>query len=94
MANEEKRNSKAAGFWSVLTSLVGHFIQSGRPMQNGFIESGNGKFRDYCLNLNRLASACDVRDTIDASCHQQNYEKPHRSLCEQSLGVFTGEAAC
>jgi hypothetical protein len=43
--------------WSFAQGVEQHFIQ---PMQNGYIESYNGKFRDECLNENCFVSLSDV----------------------------------
>lgn len=37
-----------------------HFIQPEKPTQNAFIESFNGKFREYCLDLHWFASLQDA----------------------------------
>jgi putative transposase len=42
-----------------------HFITPGRPMENGFIESFNGKFRDECLNENWFLDLADAREKIE-----------------------------
>jgi Integrase core domain len=42
-----------------------HFITSGRPTENGFIESFNGKFRDECLNENWFLDLADAREKIE-----------------------------
>ena len=51
------QTSKAMFFWSKRTGTKLHFIQPGKPTQNAFVESFNGKFRDYCLDLNWFAQA-------------------------------------
>ena len=38
--------------WAYENGVQLHFITPGRPMENGYIESFNGKFRDECLNEN------------------------------------------
>ena len=43
--------SKAMLFWVNARNVKLHFIQPGKPTQNVCVESFNGKFRDYCLNL-------------------------------------------
>jgi putative transposase len=75
------------------TEVKLHFIQPGKPTQNAFVESFNGKFRDYCPNLNGFASLDDARDTIDAWRYHYNYERPHRSLGKKPPAVFAKEAA-
>ena len=80
-------------FWSKRTGVTLQFIQPGKPTQNAFVESFNGKFRDYCLNLNWFASLDDARATIDAWQYHYNYERPHRSLGKKPPGVFAKEAA-
>lgn len=55
-------------------------IQPGRPMQNGYIESFNGRFRDECLNANWFATIADARQKIEAWRQDYNEERPHSSL--------------
>ena len=49
--NGPELTSKAMFFWARDRSIKLRFIQPGKPTQNAFVESFNGKFRDYCLNL-------------------------------------------
>ena len=93
MDNGPELTSKAMFFWSKRTGVTLHFIQPGKPTQNAFVESFNGKFRDYCLNLNWFASLDDARSTIEAWRYHYNYERPHRSLGKKPPAVFAREAA-
>lgn len=56
------------------------FIAPGKPMQNGHIESFNGRFRDECLNANWFASITDARRKIEAWRQDYNSERPHSAL--------------
>ena len=49
--NGPEFTSKAMFFWAKRTGVRLHFIQPGKPTQNAFAESFNGKFREYCLDL-------------------------------------------
>lgn len=84
---------KAMFFWSQRTKIKLHFIQPGKPTQNAFVESFNGKFRDYCLNLHWFASLADARSIIDNWRHHYNNVRPHRSLGKKPPAVFASEAA-
>lgn len=42
---------KAMFFWTKKSRVKLHFIQPGKPTQNAFVESFNGKFREYCLDM-------------------------------------------
>jgi putative transposase len=44
--------------------LQWHTIQPGRPMENGYVESFNGRFRDECLNENWFSDLADTREKI------------------------------
>jgi putative transposase len=55
-------------------------IQPGRPMQNGHIESFNGRLRDECLNANWFQNLADARNKIAAWREEYNGERPHSSL--------------
>ncbi len=71
--NGPEFTSKAMYFWSRRTGVKLHFIQPGKPTQNAFVESFNGKFREYCLNFNWFASIEDARSTIDDWQHHYNH---------------------
>lgn len=84
---------KAMFFWAKLAGVKLHFIQPGKPTQNAFVESFNGKFRDYCLNLHWFASLMDARETIDTWRDHYNHVRPHRSLGKKPPAVFAEEVA-
>ena len=54
-------------------------IEPGRPMQNGYIESFNGKFRDECLNEHWFTSLAQARDVISEWRRDYNEVRPHSS---------------
>lgn len=54
-------------------------IEPGRPMQNGYIESFNGKFRDECLNEHWFETLAWARATIAAWRQDYNEVRPHSS---------------
>ena len=80
-------------FWAKQAGVKLHFIQPGKPTQNAFVESFNGKMRTYCLDLHWFASIEDARSTIDAWQHHYNHVRPHRSLGKKPPAVFAKEAA-
>lgn len=57
-----------------------HFITPGRPMENGYIESFNGKFRDECLNENWFFDLADARRKIAEWKADYNHVRPHSAL--------------
>ena len=85
--------SKALFFWSRETGVKPHFIQPGKPTQNAFVESFNGKFRDQCLNLYWFRDLSDARRTIEDWRGHYNEVRPHRSLNGQPPAVFAKQAA-
>ena len=56
------------------------YIQPGRPMQNGYVESFNGRFRDECLNANWFATMNDARQKVESWRIDYNDDRPHSSL--------------
>lgn len=91
--NGPEFTSKAMFFWAKQIGVKLHFIQPGKPTQNAFVESFNGKFREYCLDLNWFASLEDARSTIDEWRVHYNHVRPHRSLGKKPPAVFAREAA-
>ena len=91
--NGPELTCKAMFFWAKRTGVKLHFIQPGKPTQNAFVESFNGKFRAYCLDLNWFASLEDARSTIEQWRTHYNHVRPHRSLGKKPPAVFACEAA-
>ncbi len=52
--------------WCQNTHVEWHYIAPGKPMQNGFVESFNGSFRDECLNETLFSSLTQARIEIAA----------------------------
>ena len=63
-------------------------IQPGRPMQNGHVESFNGRLRDECLNANWFRNLMDARAKIGAWQEEYNGERPHSSLGYRTPNEF------
>ncbi len=63
-------------------------IQPGRPMQNGYVESFNGRLRDECLNANWFQNLTDARAKIAAWREEYNSERPHSSLGYRTPNEF------
>jgi putative transposase len=57
-----------------------HHIDPGKPVQNAFIESFNGRLRDECLNEHDFISLDHARSVIEDWRQQYNRERPHKSL--------------
>jgi putative transposase len=55
-------------------------IQPGKPMQNGHVESFNGRLRDECLNTSWFRTLNDVRETLANWRREYNEKPPHSSL--------------
>lgn len=71
---------KVLDAWAYRKGLKLHFIEPGKPQQNCYIESFNGKFRDECLNEHWFVSMRHARETIAAWQREYNGERPHSSL--------------
>jgi putative transposase len=72
--------SKALDRWAYEHGVKLHFIQPGKPTQNAYIESFNGKFRDECLNEHWFVDLADARQKIEAWRLEYNTQRPHSSL--------------
>lgn len=66
--------------WSQEKGVEWQYIQPGKPMQNGYIESFNGKLRDECLNEHWFLSLKEAQNTIEKWRQDYNLERPHTSL--------------
>ena len=76
--NGPEGTSRAMFEWSERTGVRLRFIEPGKPVQNAFVESLNGKLRDECLNLHWFRSLRHAREGITAWRHHYNTERPTR----------------
>jgi putative transposase len=72
--------SNALDQWAHSHEVRLHFIRPGHPVENAFIESFNGKFRDECLNTNWFHSLAEARETVAQWLEDYNQRRPHSSL--------------
>jgi len=78
--NGPEFTGSALDAWAYSRDVKLHFIEPGKPTQNGYIESFNGKFRDECLNDNWFVGLPDARLTIEEWRRDFNGERPHSAL--------------
>ena len=78
--NGTEFTSNAILAWQEERDIEWHYIAPGKPMQNGFVESFNGKLRDECLNETLFAHLTEVREIIEAWRIDYNTNRPHTSL--------------
>lgn len=68
-----------------------HYIASGKPMQNGYAESFNGRMRDGLLNETLFLSLDHARVLIAASAEDYNQERPQSSFGHETPAAFAAE---
>jgi putative transposase len=66
--------------WAAQRGVHLHFIQPGKPVQNAFIESFNGKFRDECLNEHWFLTLQEAQLVIEAWRREYNEERTHSTI--------------
>ena len=82
--NGPEFTSNALNAWAYEKHIEHVFIDPGKPMQNGFIESFNGKLRDECLNLNWFHSLQEAREIIGHWKDEYNTVRPHSALGQKT----------
>jgi putative transposase len=80
MDNGPEMTSRALDQWAYERGLRLRFIAPGKPVQNAFIESFNGRLRDECLNLNWFLGIADARQIVEAWRLDYNQARPHTAL--------------
>ena len=78
--NGPELTSRALDQWAYEKGVRLHFIEPGKPVQNAFIESFNGRLRDECLNEHWFPSLADARRIIEWWRIDYNQNRPHSSL--------------
>jgi len=82
---------KALDLWAHQYGVQLHFIAPGKPVQNPYIESFNGRFRDECLNQHWFLTLEDARHIIAAWRDDYNHVRPHSSLGQQTPAAFAAQ---
>jgi putative transposase len=80
---------KALDEWAYRKGVKLHFIRPGKPVENAYIESFNGRLRDECLNEHWFVSLNHARAVIEEWRIDYNQERPHSSLGYLTPEEFT-----
>ena len=78
--NGTELTSNAILAWQQERDVEWHYIAPGKPMQNGFVESFNGRLRDECLNEHLFTNIKEAREIIEEWRIDYNTNRPHTSL--------------
>jgi putative transposase len=79
---------RAMELWALQASVQLCFIRPGRPVENGYIESFNGRLRDECLNVEWFTSLSDAREKLAAWRDHYNHRRPHSALDDRAPASF------
>lgn len=97
--NGSELTSRAMLEWQNATGVNWHYITPGKPTQNAFIESFNGRLRDELLNEEVFASLADARRKLTRWRYDYNTVRPHSALdgkspatARRALEQFDGSA--
>jgi len=83
--------SNAIFAWAKDQAIAWHFIAPGKPMQNGYIESFNGRMRDELLNESLFLGMSHARGVIAAWVIDYNTDRPHSSLGYRTPADYAAE---
>lgn len=84
--NGTELTSMAILRWRQESRVEWHYIAPGKPTQNAFIESFNGKLRDECLNETLFTSLNHARAVLAAWKEGYSHVRPHTSLGRRHVG--------
>ena len=83
--------SRALEDWAFARGVQLDFIRPGKPVENAFIESFNGRLRDECLNVHQFTSIDDAQAKIEAWRIDYNARRPHSSLGHLTPNEFVAQ---
>jgi putative transposase len=86
--NGTEFTGRALETWAMAHSVQLHFIRPGRPVENSYIESFNGRLRDEALNVEWFTSLEDARRKLAVWRHNYNHHRPHSSLNDRAPAEF------
>jgi putative transposase len=80
--------SKVLDAWAHRNGVTLEFSRPGKPTDNAFIESFNGRLRQECLNQNWFTSLAEAKQTVEAWRQDYNEYRPHSSLDQKTPSEF------
>ena len=89
--NGTELTSHAIFAWARDHQIDWHYISPGKPMQNGYVESFNGKMRDELLNETLFFNLDQARKAISAWVDDYNTNRPHSALNYQTPTAFAAK---
>ena len=89
--NGTEFTSHAIFAWAKAQRIDWHYIMPGKPMQNGYVESFNGKMRDELLNETLFFSLDHARQAIAEWVVDYNTRRPHSALAYQTPAAFAAK---
>ena len=89
--HDTKFQSRALEEWAYRRGAQLDVIRPGKPVENAFIESFNGRLRDECLNVHQFSSLTEAQHIIEAWRLDYNQRRPHSSLGHLTPNEFAGQ---
>jgi putative transposase len=68
--------------WTHAKGVQLFLIEPGKPNQNAYMKSLNGRFRQKCLNYHWFTSLAHARVIVEALCREYNEERPKKCLVD------------
>jgi putative transposase len=85
---------RAMEIWAYQAGVKLDFIRPGKPVENGYIESFNGRLRDECLNGEVFFTLTDAREKLERWRRDYNQQRPHSALADRTPEEFAQEVGC
>jgi putative transposase len=86
--NGSEFGGKAMEAWAYQAGVKLDFIRPGKPVENGYIESFNGRLRDECLNGELFFNLADARQKLEKWRQDYNEQRPHGALADRTPSEF------
>ena len=78
--NGPELTGRTLDHWAHEHGVELYFIEPGKPTQNGYIESFNGRFREECLNMHIFQSVAHAQEIVEQYRIEYNQSRPHSSI--------------
>jgi putative transposase len=89
--NDTEFTSNAILNWAQEHAINWHFIAPGKPMQNGFCESFNGRMRDELLNESLFLGLDHARTKLGTWVEDYNNQRPHSAIGYQTPAAYAAK---